>query len=200
MKKLLATLIAVVIALAAGFAGGMYYAKNNTGDHYDPVVIEEKIVEISELASLECDYTDAGKYKGDAKKVLGFNLPFTSKEMMITYSGIVKMGPKLKDNMEVNLDQNAEKVTVVIPHSEILSHEVDEDSVKITYVKNGVFNSVTPQNVNDLRKEMKNKYTKHIEKDTDYLEQADEKAVDQITAFLNSAYPDLDVEVEFQEH
>lgn len=197
MKQVFATVIAIVVALVAGFAGGMYYAKN-AGNHYDPVELKEEIIEISELASLECDYTDSGKYKGDAKKVLGFSLPFTSKEMMISYSGVVKMGPKLKDNLEVKLDENNEKVKVIIPHSEILSHEVDEDSVKITYMKNGVFNSVTPQNVNDLRKDMKKKYTKHIKEDTDYLEQADKKAVDQITVFLHSAYPDLDVTVDFK--
>ena len=196
--KVLATLIAIVVALVVGFAGGLYYAKSQSPDHLDPVTVEEKIVEISELATLECDFSDSEKYTGDAKKILGFSLPFTSKEMMLAYSGKVKMGPNLKDNMTVNLDEEANKIKVEIPHSEILSYEVDEDTVKIIYVKNGVFNSVSPQNVNDLRKDMKKKKIDHIKKDTDYLEQADEKAVSQITSFLNSAYPDLDVEIDFK--
>lgn len=194
MKKVLAVLIVIALSLVAGFAGGIYYAGNH-GDKYDSETIGEQVLEASELTTLNCEYTDEGKYTGDAKKVLGFNLPFTSKEMIIRYSGNVKMGPDLENEMEVAMNEAGDKVTVSIPHSQILSHEVNEDSLKIIYIKNGVFNSVTPENTNQLRKDMKAKKTKEIKKG-DYLEQADDRAVEQITTFLNSAYPDLDVEVE----
>lgn len=195
MKKFLAILITIIISLVVGFAGGVYYASNH-GDHYTAEDIEEKVVEISELATLQFDYTEEGTYKGDAKKVLGHDIPFTKKSMQIQYSGTVKMGPALQDRMKVDLDQAAKKVTITIPHSEILSHEVNEDSIKIIYVKNGIFNSVTPENTNQLRKDMKAEKEKSI-KSGDYLKEADENAVKQITQFLNTVYPDLDATVEF---
>ena len=195
MKKALAILITVIIALVVGFAGGVYYS-SNYGEKYNEKDIEQKIVELSELATLQCEYTDEGSFKGDAKKVLGYDIPFTKKAMKIQYSGTVKMGPDLQDEMKVELDQQANRVTVTIPHSEILSHEVDEDSIQIIYVKNGIFNAVTPENTNKLRKEMKETKEKSL-RDSDYLEQADENAVTQITKLLNSVYPNLDVDVQF---
>ena len=70
MKKALAILITVIIALVVGFAGGVYYS-SNYGEKYNEKDIEQKIVELSELATLQCEYTDEGSFKGDAKKVLG---------------------------------------------------------------------------------------------------------------------------------
>ena len=195
MKKFLAILITIIIALVVGFAGGVYYASNH-GEQVDAADLEEKVVEISELATLKVDYTEEGTFKGDAKKVLGYDIPFTKKAMQIQYSGTVKMGPNLKDRVKVDLDDASKKATITIPHSEILSHEVDENSIKVIYVKNGIFNSVTPENTNQLRKEMKAEKEKSI-KEGDYLEQADENAVTQITNFLKTVYPNLDVEVQF---
>ena len=193
MKKALAIFIVIILALGAGFAGGVYYAKNYS-NHYNSETIEEKVLEASELATLQIDYSDTCEFKGDAKKVFGHDVPFTSKSMKMQYSGVVKMGPKLKDRVSIDLDNTANKVTVTIPHSEILSHEIDEGSIQILSIKNGVFNSVTPENTNALRKDAKAEKEKAIKK-SDYYEQADQNAVDQITTFLKSVYPDLDVEV-----
>ena len=195
MKKFLAILITIIIALVVGFAGGIYYASNHS-EKVDPKDLEEKIVEISELATLKVDYTEEGTFEGDAKTILGYDIPFTKKAMQIQYSGTVKMGPVLQDRIKIDLDDTAKKATITIPHSEILSHEVDENSIKVVYVKNGIFNSVTPENTNQLRKEMKAEKEKSI-KEGDYLKQADENAVTQITQFLNTVYPDLDVDVTF---
>ena len=193
MKKALAILIVIILALIAGFAGGVYYSSNHS-DNYNAEQIEESIQNSSELATLRVDYTDEGKYTGDPKKVFGFNVPFTSKEMRINYSGIIKIGPDLQKRLDIDLNNDASKVNVTIPHSEILSHEIDESSMKFVYIKNGVFNSVTPENANELRKDTKAKKEKSI-KDGDYFDQADKYAVEQLTNLLTTAYPDLNVEV-----
>lgn len=196
MKKEPGTIIAIIAALVLGFFAGILY-DHFLDNAYDVEELEQRLVEVSELATLECEYTDQGTYTGDAKTILGFKLPFTSKSMQIQYSGKVKAGPVLKDNMEIALDESAGKISVKIPHSQILSHEVDEDSLKIIYVKNGVFNSVTPEDTNTLRKETKKKKEESILK-SDFLEQADAKAVEQITTFLKTACPDLEVSVELK--
>ncbi len=193
MKKFLAIVITIIIALIVGFAGGVYYS-GNYSDDYDSAAIEEKIIEISELTTLKCNYTDEGTFNGDAKKVLGYDIPFTKKAMQIRYSGTVKMGPDLQGNMTVDLDSSAHKATVTIPHSQILSHEIDEDSIQIVYVKNGIFNSVTPENTNKLRQQSKKAKEKSI-LESNMLDQADENAISQITTLLNSVYPNLEIEV-----
>ena len=193
MKKALAILIVIILALIAGFAGGVYYS-SNFSNHYSQKDIEEQVLEIAELATLQCNYTEESDFEGDAKQVFGHDIPFTKKSMKMQYSGIVKMGPVLKDHMKVDLDSSGNTVNITIPHSEILSHEIDENSIKIVYIKNGVFNSVTPADSNQLRKDAKKAKEKSIKK-SDYFDQADKNAIDQITTFLKTVYPDLDVTV-----
>lgn len=195
MKKI----IAIFCALALAFLGGVAFGLNcinSGGDEYDVSALKEKIVDISELSALELDYTDQGTFKGQAKKFLGYDIPGTSKALQLEYSGTVKAGPVLKDNLDVDID--GDKITVTIPHSEILSHEIDEDSIKIVYLDNGIFNKVTPKDTNTLRQKTKKAKEANI-LESDFLDQADQKAVDQITTFLQTTCPDAEISVEFKQ-
>ena len=194
MKKVLIVLILMALSFVGGFVAHYYYDAN-TGDSYDAAVIEKNLTDISELASLQCDYTEQSTFKGEPKTVFGKNIPFTSKAMQIRYNGTVKFGPDMSA-MQVDLNEASKTLTVKIPHSKILSHEIDEESIEIIYIDNGIFNSVTPEDTNNLRKDAKAEKEKSLEK-TDFLQQADTKAVEQITKFLQTAYPELTVNVEF---
>lgn len=194
MKKIIAILCALTLAFAGGLAVGLNLTKSG-GDEYDVATLQEKIVEMSELTTLELEYTDQGTFKGEAKKFLGYDIPGTSKAMQLEYSGIIKAGSVLKDNVDVDID--GDTITVRVPHSEILSHEIDEDSIKIVYLDNGIFNKVTPKETNALRKKTKAAKQASVLK-TDFLNQADHKAVSQITTFLETACPDAEVTVEFK--
>ena len=62
----------------------------------------------------------------------------------------------------------------------------------------GGYNATTwDGEVEHLRKKMKEQKEKSI-KDSDFLQIADEKAVEQFTTFLNTLYPDMEAEVEFK--
>jgi predicted transcriptional regulator YheO len=89
---------------------------------------------------------------------------------------------------------DGKSINVVLPHSEILSHEIDEGSIMLVSVKNGIFNRVTPDNMNEVRKKAKESKEKRI-LESDFLEQADKKAVNQVETFLKSAYADAEVNV-----
>ena len=190
MKNVLACLIALVVGVGLGIVVDRTVL-SGSGDKYDSVTIEEEIKEISELSVLELDYTAQEDWKGEAKKIFGKNIPLTSKSMQLIFSGIVKAGPDL-EKMEINAGEG--NISVTIPHSDILSHEIDEDSIKIQYIKNGAFNKVTPQNMNEVRKKAKETKEKEI-RDGDFLKQADDKGVEQIKAYLTTAYPDATVNV-----
>ena len=45
--------------------------------------------------------------------------------------------------VKVDVDQSVKTVTVTLPQAEILSHEIDEDSVKIYDEKTSIFNAFT---------------------------------------------------------
>ncbi len=195
MKKVLVVLILMIASFIGGFICHYYYDANH-GDSYDAAIIEKNLTDIAELATLQCDYTEQSTFKGEPKTIFGKNIPFTSKAMQIRYSGTVKFGPDMSA-AEMDLNEEAKTLTVKIPHSTILSHEIDEDSLEVVYIDNGLFNSVTPEDTNKLRKEAKAEKEKSLA-DTDFYQQADTKAQEQITKFLQAAYPDLTVTVEFK--
>ena len=163
---------------------------------YDMALIETQITEISELASLEYRYKGDATYDGGAKKALGISIPFTSKSMLVYYEGIVKIGTDLS-KVDINLDIEAEIIHIKVPRSEILSHEIDMDSWQVLDVKNGLFNSVTPEDNAEFVKVQKNNMEKEIN-ESDLLDQADEKTKNQLVSFIKVTYPDLEVTVEVE--
>ncbi|MDD5824061.1 MAG: DUF4230 domain-containing protein [Firmicutes bacterium] len=197
MKKFFNTILLMIGCLVVGFIAGKVVDVNILGgssNTYKIETIEEQMTEISELSVLEYKYTNTDEMSGDnALKVFGKSVPFTSKSMVVMYDGVMKIGP---DMSAAKVKLKGDKLTIVIPHSEILSHEIDEESWQILDKKNGLFNAVTPEDSNQLRKELVKKMTQHVKK-SDKLSQADEMAVKQIKAFFEAAYPDLKVKVVF---
>lgn len=194
MKQAITIIVVFLLGIGVGI-GVDKFVLSDSGEKYTAVTIEESIKEISDLSVLELDYTEQENWDGGSKKFLGKNVPFTAKSMQLIFSGKVKAGPNL-ENMKVEAEGN--NISVTLPHSEILSHEIDENSIQLLSVKDGVFNRVTPDNNNEVRKQAKEAKEKKI-LESDFLEQADEKAVAQIEGFLKTAYPDAKVSVAFEE-
>lgn len=201
MKKI--KRLIVLILMVALFVGGGAVVDAfdldfipKLGQSYDINVIEEKISEISEMATLEYNYKNNAVYDGGSKKFMGKDIPLTSKSMIVSYEGIIKMGSDM-ENIEVVLDEKADKVTITIPHSKILSHEIDQDTWEILDVKNGLFNRVTLEDNADFIKEIK----AQIEEDVmsrDLLKQADDNTVKQLQNLLTMVYEELEVVVIFK--
>ena len=164
---------------------------------YDATLIEEQISEISELATLEYRYKGNAEYDGGAKKALGISIPFTSKSMLVYYEGTIKIGTDLS-GVDIKLDVEAETLDIKVPTSKILSHEIDMDSWEVLDVKNGLFNSVTPEDNAEFIKTQKNSMEADI-LETDMLSEANEKTKNQLVSFIQVTYPDLQVNVEFIE-
>lgn len=126
----------------------------------DPVVAYEEasrtvdisaiIVEIhsiGELATVEYLYTDAGKYE-DAAELFGKEIPFsfTTKSFIAKWDGSIKAGIDItKVTAEVN--EPAKEIVVHIPKAEILSHEIDDESIETLDEKDGLFNPIRVEDV-----------------------------------------------------
>ena len=109
-------------------------------------LIESKITEIIELATIEYSYTDAGKFESP-KQLFGKDIPFTTKSFLAKWDGSIKAGIKA-DKIQVELNKKTKEVIISIPKAEILSHEIDEDSVETLDEQDGLFN---PVRVDDVR-------------------------------------------------
>lgn len=111
-------------------------------------LITSEIRDIGELATIEYLYTDAGKFE-DPAKLFGKEVPFsfTTKSFIAKWDGIIKAGVNV-DEIEVEIDEFNKEIIVHIPEAEILSHEIDEESIQTLDEKNGLFN---PIKVDDIR-------------------------------------------------
>lgn len=154
----------------------------------DAEEFESKIQSISELATLEYQYTNVGVV--DGKKQFSFwnqNIPFTGKTAVIVMDGKIKVGI---DCAQADVKENKLKkeIVVVLPHSEILSNELDENSMQVVEDEQSIFNKLTEEDHNDLRKQIKEKAFENAKK-SNVQEMADERAQllikDMIESFPN---------------
>ncbi len=81
------------------------------------------------------------------KTFYGWEVPFTEKKFIITYNGSIKSGIDL-NSVTVAVDNNKKEIKVNLPEAKILSHEIDEDSIKVFDEKTSIFN---PLKVEDFK-------------------------------------------------
>lgn len=197
------SVLAVIIALVVGFAGGFVVTKqlekqDKEKATIDIEILKEEVKNISELATLQETYTASVPYNTDSKKLwkTKIKIPFSSKSMVAEYSATIKLGLKLTDD-NYDLKSDDSTIRVILPHSEILSHEIDEDSWVLKDEKNGLFNPLKPEDDSKLRKLAKKTVLEELDMDKLYKE-ADENAKEQIEDFLKLACPDNEIVVEFK--
>lgn len=108
-------------------------------------LIKSEIKDIGELATLEYLYTDAGKFE-DPKKLFGVNIPFTTKSFIAKWDGIIKAGINI-DEIIVEINDAKKEIIIHMPKAEILSHEIDSNSIETLDEKDGLFNPVKVEDV-----------------------------------------------------
>lgn len=110
-------------------------------------IINSEIQDIGELATVEYLYTDAGKFE-DPAKIFGKDIPFsfTTKSFIAKWDGVIKAGVDISQ-VAAEIDKDNKIITVHIPDAEILSHEIDNDSIETLDQKDGLFNAVKVEDV-----------------------------------------------------
>ena len=116
----------------------------------DISVINAEIQDIGELATVEYLYTDAGKFE-DPAKIFGKDIPFsfTTKSFIAKWDGIIKAGVDIS-RVTVEVNDKSEEIIVHIPNAEILSHEIDNNSIETLDEKDGFFNPVKVEDVREF--------------------------------------------------
>lgn len=171
----------------------------------EPVIVvdakefESEIQDISELATIEYRYTNVGIV--DGKKQFSFwaqDIPFTEKTAVIVMDGKIKAGIDCKQ-VSVKCNNLTKKIVVKLPHSSILSNELDEKSLQVVKDEQSIFNKLTQEDHNNLRKQIKDTALENAKK-SNVNEIADEKAQNLIRNIIESA-PNVkgtyDVEFEY---
>lgn len=140
-------LLIVGILLGAVLLGGGWLLGRTSGggsqkqEELSAIVLQNQISSMSELAVVTYTYTELGQYES-SKEFYGVKMPFTTNHFLLTFDGVIKAGIDMTEVI-VDVDQDAKVVTVKLPDAKILSHEIDEDSVKIYDEKTSIFNPFT---------------------------------------------------------
>lgn len=144
-------------ALCAAVGLGCFLAGRAAADagsqppRVDAVVLQARLTEISQLAVVDYRYTTMAQFE-NASDFYGVRIPFTTKRFILTYDGEIKAGVDL-ERAQVEVGENA--VTVYLPEAEILSHEIDADSVEIFDEKSSIFNPFTVEDFAAFQAEQK---------------------------------------------
>lgn len=171
---------ALLILCLICFFAGRSIGKSAGSTEMSAVVLENRLTEISELASLTYSYTNMAEFE-NSKDFYGIKVPFTTKSFIVTYDGTIKAGVDL-NQAEVNV--SGKKITVTLPAAEILSHEIDEDSLEIFDESTSIFNPLKVSDYNTFNKEQKAEMEKKAT-GKGLLTEAGKKAADAIDDFIS---------------
>ena len=116
----------------------------------------------------------------------GVKIPFTTKSFILTYDGTVKAGVDL-DGAEVSVSGTT--VTITLPEAEILSHEIDEDSMEVFDEKTSIFNPFTVEDFTSFQSDQKAAMEEKA-LSRGLLAEARAKAVSSVEQLFAAALPD----------
>jgi len=134
-------------------------------------LIYNKLVSAKELTTLKYHYTNMGHFENQ-NTFYGYKVPFTSKEFIVSYEGIINAGIDLN---KMKVDVGDKSIEVRIPAAEILSHEIYEDSLKVYDERESIFNRIDIEDYNDFSKDQKSEIEKKAIK-KGLLKEADEES------------------------
>ena len=180
-KALLAVLAA---ALIIGAAAGVFLSGVKRGSQEArPVVtsdlLGQQLRAVEELVSVSYHYTNMARYENQLD-FYGWKVPFTTKSFIVSYDGIIKAGVDLS---KVEVDMDADRITVTLPGSQIISHEIPEDSIEVFDESDNVFNRISITDYTSFTNDQKEAMEQRV-LESGLLATADEKAMDAVEALL----------------
>ena len=163
-------------------------------------VVTDELRKIAELTVMEYDYKDAVNFK-DGLKIgqISIPIPLTQKEAVMTYEGRIRIGIDAKE-LEIRADSGPDgsirKITVMIPETKILSHEMDRESFDLILEKSGIMNGISTDDYNLLETTARERIEERV-RSSDLFERAEEQLKEVLTRYL-AALHGSGVKVEFR--
>ncbi len=126
----------LVAAVVVVFAAGAVWSRAGSATTVTSDLLSQRIRAVSELATVEYHYTNMGKFENQVD-FYGWKVPLTRKRFIVSYDGVIKAGVNA-DKIAVQV--RGKTVTVTLPAAEVLSHEIDDDSLQIFDETTNIFN------------------------------------------------------------
>lgn len=184
-KKLAIFAIAIVIVCLGCFFVGKSIGNSNGIEKMSAVVLENRLTEINELASVTYSYTNMAEFE-NSKDFYGMKVPFTTKSFILTYDGEIKAGV---DMSEAEVSVRGKTVTITLPEAKILSHEMNEDSIEVFDESTSIFNPFKVEDYKSFCKDQKEEMEKKAE-EKGLLTEARKKAAKSIKGIFAQVLDD----------
>ena len=172
-------LIGVVLAAVCFGAGFFTGGRTQEEPQLSSVTVEQQLQQISQLATTQYAYTNMGQFERGSD-FYGVRIPFTTSRFIVSYSGVITAGVDLN---QAQVEVTDEQETVTLPAAQILSHEIDPDSLEVFDETRSIFNPITIEDYSgfqaDQQGEMEEKALQ-----SGLLTQAQEQAKLAITGLL----------------
>lgn len=135
-KLIIFGVILAIVCFAVGFFSG---GREEKPPVLSSITVENQLQQISQLATVRYSYTNMGQFE-NSNEFYGIKLPFTTKRFIVAYDGTITAGVDLSQAKVTITDQ---KVTIALPAPQILSHEVDPNSLEVFDETTSIFNPIT---------------------------------------------------------
>lgn len=135
-KLIIFGVILAIVCFAVGFFSG---GREEKPPVLSSITVENQLQQISQLATIRYSYTNMGQFE-NSNEFYGIKLPFTTKRFIVAYDGTITAGVDLSQAKVTITDQ---KVTIALPAPQILSHEVDHNSLEVFDETTSIFNPIT---------------------------------------------------------
>lgn len=192
------TFVKIIFLLVLGcalFFGGMLKMKKDMTPKMTTDLINNRLEEAKELTTLKYHYTNMGQFENQ-NDFYGWKVPFTTKSFIVSYDGTIHAGVNLEKAV-VGFGNN--RIDIQIPNSTILSHEIDEESLKVFLEKDTIFNPIKIEDYNDFATDQKKVVEEKAIKNG-LLTEANEKAEKTIKELLklDDLFKDYEIKIYFK--
>ena len=166
-----------------------------TNKSSETALTQEKLVELSELATLKYEYSNVIISRSDRTiPVPGFpDFNFAEAIKLIEYSGYLKAGTDFS-KVKPSYDKVSKRLLVKVPKSYILDNVVETEKTKVEDVKGNIFSDYPTQTIIDEI----NAHKKQLEEEkinNGFLEEADKRAeLLLISHYSSNGYDDVIIE------
>ncbi len=153
LKFGLGIVILVVVVAAAAFFCGVNQGEETSEPVITSDLLGQSLRSVQELVSVSYYYTNMARYE-DQIDFYGWSVPFTNKSFIVSYDGVIKAGVDLSA-VDVNVDEGKKSVTVKLPESKVIAHEIKEDSLEVFDEKDNIFNRISIEDYNGFTADQK---------------------------------------------
>ena len=143
-KLIVLGVVLAILCFAVGFFSG---GKQEKPPVLSSITVQNQLQQISQLATVRYSYTNMGQFE-NSNEFYGIKLPFTTKRFIVAYDGVITAGVDLSQAQVTVSDQ---KVTISLPAPQILSHEVDPNSLEVFDETTSIFNPITIEDYNGFQ-------------------------------------------------